>query len=104
MRNKAALFAGLICAFGVHEAQACHRFARWYYPWPQQCGTHWKPGNRGIGKLVNREAPNFPDFPTPPLKVVEIPLPEVGFTACPDASDEARGRILLRAALDGETH
>jgi hypothetical protein len=21
----------------THEAHACHRFSRWYYPWPQRC-------------------------------------------------------------------
>lgn len=98
MRNKAALFAGLICAFGVHEAQACHRFARWYYPWPQQCGMRAYRQPVAFKRIYNGPPP------VPPIKVVEIPLPEVGFTACPDASDEARGRILLRAALDGETH
>lgn len=97
MRNKVAVFSGLIFAFGLHEAQACHRFARWYYPWPQQCGTH--------AVAYKRIYTGPPDLPTPPVKDVnlEIPLPDVGFTPCPPMPDESAGRILLRATL-GEAH
>ena len=97
MRNKVAIFAGLICALGAGEAHACHRFARWYYPWPQQCGA------RAYQQVAYRRTYLGPP-PIPPVKVIEIPLPDMTFAPCPPASDEAAGRILLRAALTGEAH
>jgi hypothetical protein len=97
MRNKGALIVGLICALGASDAHACHRFARWHYPWPQQCGT------RAYRPVVYKriyEGP--PPAIFPPVRDIDMPLPDMEFVACPEASDEERGRILLRAALTGE--
>lgn len=35
---KTAL-AFVLVLLAVQPADACHRFKRWKYPWPQQCGT-----------------------------------------------------------------
>jgi hypothetical protein len=95
MRNKVALFAGLICALGASDAQACHRFSRWYYPWRQQCGT------TAYRPIAYKRVYEPPQLPAPPVKDIEIPLPDLEFSPCPPASDEATGRILLRATLEG---
>jgi hypothetical protein len=35
---RRALITILFVGAMLEPAQACHRFARWGYPWPQRCG------------------------------------------------------------------
>jgi hypothetical protein len=35
---RRALITILFVGGMLEPAQACHRFARWGYPWPQRCG------------------------------------------------------------------
>jgi hypothetical protein len=100
MRNKVALAALLICAFGAQPANACHRFARWYYPWPQQCGGRV---NRVMPVAMRVYRPDIL-LPLPPAKDAdaEIPLPDLDFKVCGDPDERTAGLLLLRAKMEGE--
>jgi len=59
----------------------CHKFSRWYYPWPQRC------------PVVARVA-----TPTPPVKDIayDIPIPELTPVAGGEpVSDVMRQQMLL---------
>jgi hypothetical protein len=38
-----ALATILLVGATIQPAQACHRFTRWHFPWPQRCGLIVKP-------------------------------------------------------------
>jgi hypothetical protein len=69
----------------VEPGSACHRYSRWYYPWPQPCNVNGVLSSAAAGKL-----------PQP-----GIPLPDLTPIGAGEDADEAtRGRLLLRAALE----
>jgi hypothetical protein len=72
-------------------AAKCHKFSRWYFPYPQRCVSA---SPRFVSAFVNQ---------TPPKREqIEIPLPLLDFKACPDADDERlQGIAKLRALSEG---
>jgi hypothetical protein len=84
------------------EAASCHRYSRWYYPWPQSCGVarqmvrlaHAAPHKIIVAAGRNDFAPNRNDF--------EIPLPSLARADLDggEADEATRAHALLRAALE----
>lgn len=99
MRNKVALTAGLICAFGVSEARAaCHKFTIWNFPWRQSC-----PAFHRMTALAPLPAPVlFKRAPAP--REPEFPLPDLNFVPCDPAPEMMAGRLILKATLQGATN
>jgi hypothetical protein len=78
-----ALTMILIVGATAQPAQACHKFTRWNFPWPQRCGLIVKPERQA--RLVR---------PAPPERAPDI-------VVSPDLLDEhdvglAKLRALLR--------
>jgi len=48
------------------SAYACHRFSRWYYPWPQRCSVERAP-IRVSTREVEPAAPRPPERETVPI-------------------------------------
>lgn len=76
------------------EAQACHRFSVWLYPWPQHCKvTHVA--------FQDVPAPDLHPVPAPPPRTVdESHQPDL----TPDDEDAARAKAIeaLRPMLNTE--
>ena len=75
----------LVILLGIAPANACHRFARWHYLFPQRCSGAYV-------KQIRLEIP----LVFPPERT-EIPLPTLDWSACPDGDDRLRGIAKLRA-------
>ena len=76
----------LVFAFvAVQPAQACHRFQRWRYPWPQQCGT----------KFVPRPAVQTPKDDVAERVTIEITVTSelLETWARQDALDKMKGKL-----------
>lgn len=103
---RIALAAALLALMSA-QASACHRFSRWYYPFPQpRCGvarqgTILDKISRGS---VPRAVPNQ-ERPKNKADTADIPLPSLARTDCDGgAADEpTRARLLLRAALEASS-
>jgi hypothetical protein len=78
------------------DAAACHRHAIWHYPWPQRCGVggpRFIKVHQASSKLARPHRPTSePDIALPGLARADVDGGE--------ADDEAKGRLLLRAALE----
>jgi hypothetical protein len=87
MTLRGIMLAAAFMASQPVDAAACHRYARWYYPWPQRCGAirEMRP------QTIRRISP-----------ILEIPLPSLtsGDLVEPEADEPTRTRVLLRAALE----
>jgi hypothetical protein len=72
-----------------------HCYSRWYYPWPQHCGTgekHVFPGGKRIPPMISAPQRNDFDIPLPSLAQADLDGGE--------ADEPTRALILLRAALE----
>ena len=65
-----------------------HCYSRWYYPWPQRCGT----GEKRIPPMISPPQRNDFDIPLPSLAQADLDGGE--------ADEPTRALILLRAALE----
>jgi hypothetical protein len=74
-------------------AEACHRFARWHYPWPQRCGVQRHVA--GLVTPVSFEAP----LPAPRPDAAEFPLPDMAGIWDAAADDETRARLIAIVKL-----
>jgi hypothetical protein len=101
--RRAAIVAALLL-MAMDSADACHRYQRWYYPYPQNCRmTALAPKSRfrlPRARIdISLKMPARPVVPLPP----DIPLPDLAnieWGQFPD--DELRGRLLLRVLLQGK--
>ena len=69
----------------VQPGSACHRYSRWYYPWPQPCKANRVLPSATVGKFRQ------PGIPLPDLTPIG---------AGEDADEATRARLLLRATLE----
>lgn len=65
MKKRIAL--ALILAAQPAQAEACHRFSRWYYPYPQRCS---------VSSHQVRLAAYTPDVQPPPRMIDPSPEPK----------------------------
>lgn len=69
---------GLVLVFlismGATNAEACHRFSRWYYPFPQRCDTRFLKHDL-VYRVSDHAPPVRPDIKPDPD--TEIPLPDM---------------------------
>ena len=82
-----ALTMILLVGATAQPAQACHRFTRWHFPWPQRCGA----------LIVKHERQARLVLPTPPVEDRAAP----NIVILPELLDEhdvgiAKLRALLR--------
>jgi hypothetical protein len=72
---RAVLIGAFLLSLGATNAEACHRFSRWYYPYPQRCDT------RSLRHDLVYRVTSDPPVPTPREDDVttdpEIPLPDM---------------------------
>lgn len=117
---RSLMLAAAFMASQPVDAAACHRYSRWYYPWPQRCGAarqmvrlaHSGPTWRGPERAkVGQDGPNppekLPNFGSGREKAaIELPtaLPLPGLARADfdggEADEPTRAKILLRAALE----
>lgn len=73
-------------------ADACHRFARWKYPWPQRCGVS---GASGVAVQTPRPAVQSPKDDVTEKVTIEITVtPELLETwAREDALEKIKGEL-----------
>ena len=88
------------------EAASCHRYARWYYPWPQSCGQgQFRTNSDNFGQIRPHansrkflqtaspgRGPSGPDIALPFLARADLDGGE--------ADEATRAHALLRAALE----
>jgi hypothetical protein len=101
---RRAALAVIVIALATDSADACHRFHRWSYPWPQSCrATALAPKSafrlpRAKIDVSLRAAP--PARPVSPPAISIPSLTDIDWGRAPD--DELRGRLLLRVILEGK--
>jgi hypothetical protein len=99
---KQIAMAAVLLAAQPADAAACHRFSHWAYPYAQRCG---------VARQVVRVHQSSSEFIRPPERDapdelpnfgIDMPLPSLARADCEggEADDEAKGRLLLRAALE----
>ena len=81
--------------------EACHKFSRWHYPWPQRCAVFVK--QEGGVAPARTEHPRLPKFEKAPGAVAPVtggalPTLEIDWGAPGD--DRLRGIAILRALND----
>jgi hypothetical protein len=87
---KQLALALILIASTPVEAAACHRYSHWFYPFPQRCAVARQ---MTFARVIRPHRPTSePDMPLPSLARADL---EGG-----EADDEAKGRLLLRAALE----
>jgi hypothetical protein len=88
------LAAALLASMPTEAAASCHRYSRWYYPWPQRCF-----GQKLV--FIRHEAP-FVSLGRGPSGPADIPLPSLARAECVggEADEPTRARLLLRAAME----
>lgn len=91
MPVNAARAALALALFTTPAAAECHKFTRWYYPWPQRCPVYrWTSARAPLPIIL------------PPERGPEIPLPsmEADWGDCPD--DMKTRLILLGKAISDD--
>ena len=76
--SKPLVLALALFAAAPPPAYACHRFSRWYYPWPQRCSSSTAETPRLI-RVSTREIE--PATPIPPVREDAPPPEEIARTA-----------------------
>ena len=91
-----ALAAALLASMPV-EAAACHRYSRWYYPWPQRCGIL-----RPMRPIASPHQNEMREQREQAEQSFEIPLPSLARADVDggEADEPTRARLLLRVALE----
>jgi hypothetical protein len=96
MKRAAIAVIAITLALEPAAAAKCHHFSIWKYPWRQSCRmTALAPSSIRSRARINVILP----VPRP----IEIPLPDltnIDWGQLPD--DDARGRLMLRATLQGK--
>jgi hypothetical protein len=100
MTVRGLLLASALFASAPADAASCHRYARWYYPWPQRCGfvalarqAQIRANSRKFLQTVSLgRGPSGPDIPLPSLARADFDGGE--------ADEATRAYALLRAALE----
>ena len=82
--KKLALLLTIVFVVAPSEADACHRFSKWSYPWPQRCSV---------------ESFRLRVLPLPPERI-EIALPALEWVECPPGDERIVGIAKLRALED----
>jgi hypothetical protein len=78
----------LLLASGSADA-ACHRFSRWYYPYPQpRCSAP-----RYVAGLVTASL-GAPPLPAPRPAIADMPLPDMAGIWDGEADAETRARLI----------
>jgi hypothetical protein len=88
-------YVALILASTPVDAAACHRYSRWYYPWPQRCHV--------ASRLVPEKLPKFGsgrEKPAIELPTDGMPIPALSWKVEGEPDELARARLMLRAALE----
>jgi hypothetical protein len=66
--SKPLVLALALFAAASPPAYACHRFSRWYYPWPQRCSVERAPRFIRVStREVEPAAPRPPERETVPI-------------------------------------
>lgn len=86
--------AGLLLI--ASPASACHRFARWSYPWPQRCGVGL--AQRPPARVVAGEV----EPPKPALERAE-PIPLLSAPSNEDLDGQARAQAIERLKVELST-
>jgi hypothetical protein len=90
-------------AIAPAQAAKCHIYSIWHYKKPQRCFTAYankpvfsyaKPASRVPGTSQERIDPVREQR-------IEIPIPDMNWTPCPDADERWLGIAKLRALGDG---
>ena len=98
MTIRGLLLALALFASAPTEAASCHRYSRWYYPWPQRCRfvalarPQIRASSRKLELVSPGRGPSGPDIPLPFLTSADL----VGG----EADEATRAHALLRAALE----
>jgi hypothetical protein len=94
---RAVLIGAFLLSLGATNAEACHRFSRWYYPYPQRCDT--RPLRRDLVYRVTSD----PSSVLPPAKEEEeepeIPLPDMAAVWTGDNKDLQEGLERKKALI-----
>lgn len=79
-----------LVSFGASAQAACHRYSKWYYPWPQKCKTTTQAVYEPVARL-----PVIPPLPPAFERDEEIPLPDLTavWTSGDKELQEELGRI-----------
>jgi hypothetical protein len=84
---KPVLLAMVLMAAAPTPAAACHRFARWRYPWPQRCGAiHAERPARVAAREI---------APAPFAPIRSLPPPTLN-----DLEDQARREAIDRLKIE----
>ena len=84
-------------------AEACHKFSRWHYPWPQRCEVFHVKQKGGVA-FARTERPKYPRIEKAPGAVASVTggalpsLEVIDWGASGD--DRLRGIALLRDLND----
>ena len=106
---RRAAIVTVVLLLGMDTASACHRFARWNYPWPQQCRvTALAP--KSAFRLPRARISVSLAAPSPPRPHRPVaPTPEIALPSLTDIEwgqqlldNELRGTLTLRALLRKE--
>ena len=70
---RTVLVGMFLVLLGTTAAEAaCHKYSRWYYPWPQRCSVKVTQANYEPEKL-----PIIPPLPPSKDEEADIPLPDL---------------------------
>lgn len=102
---RSIAIAAVILAATPVDAAACHRFARWYYPWPQGCHVEAS-GRPSAVRPVSFHLPRPDGGPEPSVGLgqAEFALPLLTRNDCEggEADELTRARLMLRAAMEAQ--
>jgi hypothetical protein len=95
---RAVLVGALLLSLGATDAEACHRFSRWYYPYPQRCDT--RPLKHDLVYRVTGDPPSV----LPPIKEdadsePDIPIPDMAAVWTGDNKDLQEGLERKKALI-----
>lgn len=92
---RAVLIGIFLVSFGTTANAACHRYSKWYYPWPQKCKATTQAAYEPVARL-----PVIP--PLPPVfdkDKEDIPLPDLTAVGSEEINKELQEELERRRAL-----